>query len=358
VTGSSPRSGRRLSGLLADLAAAYPAGTLRIDEFMAAALYDRDGGYYARAETIGGARRDFSTIPSLSPLLGQAIARWALALPDSKRGPLDIIEVGAGGGHLAEAILKAAGWWARRRIHYRIVEISPRLRRAQQEHLAGRRVSWHTSVAEAVAQTDRPVVVSNELVDAFPCRLFRFENDTWSELRLPWPPPVDVQLSSHPVQDLDSDCYSSLAAENWPDGKIPAGQVVEIHASYRDWLGQWVPAALRLNHLTIDYGDVMPGLYRGRTLGSFRGYLAHQRLTGPRVWRAPGTLDLTCDVNFTDLESWGNEYGLGTREYTDQAGFLKQWLPDKLTANPGQKLAAIMNPDGAGAAFKILWQAR
>ena len=356
MTGPSPPPNRRLSGLLSDLAGAHGSGALRIDEFMTAALYDPDGGYYARAETIGGARRDFSTIPSLSPLLGQAVARWALSLPKNGSRTLDIIEVGAGGGHLAAAILKAAGWWARRRIRYRIVEISPRLRQAQQKHLAGRRVTWHASVAEAAARTESPVVVSNELVDAFPCRLFRFENDTWGELRLPWPPPVDVQLSSHPVQDLDPECYSALAPENWPNGKIPAGQVVEIHASYRDWLGQWVPVAHPLNHLTIDYGDVMPELYRGRTTGSFRGYLAHQRLTGSRVWRAPGTVDLTSDVNFTDLESWGIEYGLSTREYSDQAGFLKRWLPDKLTANPSGELAAIMNPDGAGRAFKVLWQ--
>ena len=54
-------------------------------------------------------------------------ARWARALPRSL-GPLDLIEVGAGGGHLAAAILDAAGWWARRWIRYHIVEISPRLR--------------------------------------------------------------------------------------------------------------------------------------------------------------------------------------------------------------------------------------
>ncbi len=357
MNGPSPRSSGRLSGLLAGLADEHPSRTVRIDDFMAAALYDPDAGYYSRAEAIGGVRRDFSTIPSLSPLLGQAVARWVFSLPKTGRGPLDIIEVGAGGGHLAAAILKAAGWWSRRRIRYRIVEISPRLRQAQQEYLTGRRVTWHTTVADAVAQAQRPVVVSNELVDAFPCRLFRFEDATWRELRLPWPPPVDGSLPSFPVEDLDPACFSALRSENWPGEEIPAGQVVEIHVSYRDWLAQWVPAARGLHHLTIDYGDVMPGLYRGRTAGSFRGYLAHQRLIGPRVWRAPGTIDLTCDVNFTDLESWGNECGLSTREYTDQARFLERWLPDKLTANPGGELAAIMNPDGAGGAFKVLWQA-
>jgi len=360
VTGQSPRTPRRLSGLLADMAAGHPSGTLRVDTFMATALYDPEGGYYSRAEAIGGQRRDFSTIPSLSPLLGRAVALWALSLPDSGRGSLDIIEVGAGGGHLAAAILKAAGWWARRRIRYRIVEISPRLRQAQQEHLVGSRVTWHAGVAEAMAETMAegalPVVISNELVDAFPCRCLRYEKGTWRELRLPWPPSTNGPLSSHPLEDLDPACFSALRQENWSGGIIPAGQVIEIHASYRDWLGKWASVARGLHHLTIDYGDVMPGLYRNRPTGTLRGYHAHQRLTGGAVWRAPGKVDLTCDVNFSDLEAWGCEWGLQTVEITDQAGFLSRWLPARETEKPSAELAAITDPAGAGGAFKVLWQ--
>jgi len=346
-----------LSGILTDLAAGHPSGTLRIDDFMAAALYDPDGGYYTRAEAIGGQRRDFSTIPSLSPLLGRAVARWALSLPKIGRGTLDIIEVGAGGGHLAAAIMDAAGWWARRRLRYRIVEISPGLRRAQREHLAGRRVTWHATVAEAISAAKRPVVISNELVDAFPCRCLRFVEGIWRELRLPWPPSTSDPLSSHPLEDLDQEGFTALRQDNWSGKPIPEAQIVEVHASYRDWLRGWAVSAPGLDHLTIDYGDVMPALYGNRPGGTLRGYLAHQRLTDGAVWRAPGKVDLTCDVNFTDLEKWGRECGLSTVELTDQAGFLARWLPGKLTADPGAELAAIMDPDGAGGAFKVLWQA-
>jgi SAM-dependent MidA family methyltransferase len=360
VTGQSQRKTHRLSGLLTDLAAEHPSGTLRVDTFMATALYDPEGGYYTLAEAVGGQRRDFSTIPSLSPLLGRAVARWVLSLPHSGRGPLDIIEVGAGGGHLAGTILKAAGWWARRRIRYRIVEISPRLRQAQRDHLDGSRVTWHASVAEALAETKteatRPVVISNELVDAFPCRCLRFEKGTWRELRLPWPPSTNDPLSSHPLQDLDTNCFSALRQENWDGGVIPPGQVIEVHASYRDWLGGWASAARGLHHLTIDYGDVMPELYKDRPTGTLRGYHAHQRLTGGAVWRAPGKVDLTCDVNFSDLETWGGEWGWQTMEMTDQAGFLSRWLPATETAKPSAELVAISDPDGAGGAFKVLWQ--
>jgi len=357
LSGTSGTS-RGLSMQLGDVAAGHPTGTLRVDEYMSVALYDPEDGYYTRAVAIGGHRRDFSTIPSLSPLLGRAVARWALSLPDRGREPLDIIEVGAGGGHLAATILQAAGWWTRRRIRYRIVEVSPGLRRAQQERLAGRRVTWHATVAEAVAAAKFPVVISNELVDAFPCRLLRYERGSWRELRLPWPRSVDQALQSHPLENLEAAWFSALRPENWADGIIPEGQVIEVQPSYRQWLEEWASLPRGVHHLTIDYGEPMPQLYSDRPAGTLRGYLAHQRLTGDAVLRAPGKIDITCDVNFTDLDSWGRECGLKTVELTDQEGFLGRWLPAELTENPDNELAALMDSAGAGSAFKILWQSR
>jgi SAM-dependent MidA family methyltransferase len=340
------------------MATGHPTGTLRFDDFMAVALYDPKGGYYSQAEDIGGQRRDFATIPSLSPLLGLAIARWALSLQGGWWGPVDLIEVGAGGGHLAAAIFNGAGWWSRRRIRYRIVEKSPRLRRAQQALLAGRKVSWHSSVNDAVAGSKFPVVISNELVDAFPCRLLRFEKGAWRELRLVWPPLSDQPMQSHPLTDLDTSAFTALQAMNWPEGLIPEGQIIEIHPSFMEWLGHWATAVPRLHHLTIDYGDTLPELYRGRLKGTLRGYFSHQRLTGASVLRAPGKVDLTCDVNFSDLKMWGKGCGLDTVDLTDQAGFMKRWLPGNTKAVPGGELAAILDPEGAGGAFKVLWQAK
>ena len=356
MNGPAHHSPRSLSARLADLAADHPTGTLRCDDFMAAALYDPDDGYYTRAEAIGGPRRDFSTIPSLSALLGRAVARWVLSLPGAGRGPVDIIEVGAGGGHLAAAVLESAGWWARRRVRYHIVEISPRLRRAQEEMLAGRKITWHATVAEATASSNRPIVISNELVDAFPCRLLRFENGSWRELRLAWPPAADEPLRSSSLEDPHLDDFSATGPDHWPDRKIPEGQIIEVQPLYLTWLKEWAPSAQGLDHLTIDYGDVMPGLYWGRLKGTLRGYFSHQRLTGGSVFRAPGKVDLTCDVNFTDLENWGKRCGLRTVELTDQAGFLENRLPARMKAECGPELAAITNPEGAGGAFRVLWQ--
>ena len=94
------------------------------------------------------------------------------------------------------------------------------------------------------------------------------------------------------------------------------GQRVEIHESYQHWLrgwaGHWTSGAM----LTIDYGDPMPALYHRRTCGTLRGYAHHQRLTGHEIYQAPGRLDLTADVNFSDLEKWGEELGWKTTRHS------------------------------------------
>ena len=61
----------RLSAKLADIAA-RSGGTLGVDQYMETALYDVEGGFYCRSDGVGGARRAFATIPSLSPWLGRA----------------------------------------------------------------------------------------------------------------------------------------------------------------------------------------------------------------------------------------------------------------------------------------------
>ena len=49
-------------------------GPISFRDFMEAALYDPEGGYYARRAAIGHGG-DFVTSPSMSPLFARAVAR-------------------------------------------------------------------------------------------------------------------------------------------------------------------------------------------------------------------------------------------------------------------------------------------
>jgi SAM-dependent MidA family methyltransferase len=111
--------------------------------------------------------------------------------------------------------------------------------------------------------------------------------------------------------------------------------------------------------LTIDYGDTFPDLYHRRPGGTLRAYFHHQRLTGAEVYARAGQQDVTADVNFSDLRRWGEAQGLATIGYGTLASFLREHVP-ALTreARRDAVLARLLDPDGAGGAFKVLEQER
>ncbi|MDR1144575.1 MAG: hypothetical protein LBK71_00355, partial [Verrucomicrobiales bacterium] len=82
---------------------AASGGRATVAQFMAAALYHPEFGYYTRHIRAVGRAGDFSTSATLHPLLARAVARWlveygALTLG---RGAWAVIEIGAGTGELA-----------------------------------------------------------------------------------------------------------------------------------------------------------------------------------------------------------------------------------------------------------------
>jgi len=136
--------------------------------FMERALYDPEFGYYSRNIGTVGRRGDFSTSATLSPALGQTVARWALEELIRFPKPWHLIEVGAGDGSLAMAVLGEIGLLKRHQICYHIVESSEILIK-QQKSVLGDAATWHHTISPAVAAAGhRAVVFSNELVDAFP----------------------------------------------------------------------------------------------------------------------------------------------------------------------------------------------
>lgn len=393
--GPSPFSLRR--------AIAAAGGWLSVERFMDAALFDPVSGYYtARVRTVGRAG-DFATSATLHPtILGQALARWAWArrpevvvrfgawrLPRPPRWHL--VELGGGGGQLAAGLLHALGPWRRLGLTYHLVEISPVLRAIQEERLRpwaggddGRRwrwrrgaamrparVCWHADVASALAAAGgRALVFANEFVDAFPCRVWERRAGRWREVGLMWPEKreggQDATPAAVPTERLADDDPPADLSSVFDERCFPQpreGQRVETHGRYRDFLARELAPAWRAGRLlTVDYGDELPGLYHRRPRGTRRAYFRHQTLTGAEEFYArPGQQDLTADVNFTDLRRWGRELGFGEGEpaplAATQAEFLHRWLPGvgrRAASDPG--LAFLLNPEGAGGAFRVLEQ--
>lgn len=310
-------------------------GAIPFDRWMREALYHKTFGYYAANIRGIGRRGDFTTWPVLHKSLAEGIARWALANKPS--GRWNLIEIGAGTGELAEAVLRAIGWWNRPRYH--IVDVSAPLRAEQQKRL-GRKAVWHASVAEALAACGGAALIfSNELVDAFPCRIFQQKAGGWRELAL--------RVEGGRVQEVwQNFCRVGAADPNRPtssafDHDWPEGQRIEVQESFRAWQAEWLPAWKSGAMLTIDYGDTCPALYHRRPQGTLRAYAHHQRLESREAYAGFGLRDLTVDVNFSDLQRGA---GPGSKFST-----LAEFLADQGVGGT----AALTE---AGEAFKVLSQ--
>ena len=88
--------------------------------------------------------------------------------------------------------------------------------------------------------------------------------------------------------------------------------------------------------LTIDYGSPEAG----------SAYHRHQRIEGRDIYSRIGRHDLTADVNFADLMSWGETLGWETVSLVTQREFLER-------SGVGTDLVA---GDGVGEAFQVRMQ--
>jgi len=309
---------------------------------MARALYDAGKGYYSQGiADVGGGRADFATSATLSGALGRAIAgeivAWAAA---EQLKDLRVVEVGGGDGSLMAQVKRALPMKWRWRIKWGMVEVSKPLRRIQQEKL-GKKVRWFDSMSEAVDWAGEACFIySNELLDAFPVRVFKRFGGEVQELY--------VEKGEETWGRVVEDFPKSSVMEVWEQWR--EGVRVEVCESYREWLAEWAVSLSRARMVTVDYGDEFPLLFRGKAQGTVRGYRKHQMITGVAIYEQVGEQDLTADVNFTDVREWGEELGLKTMSYKTQREFLSGFL-DGSAADE-----FLSRGDGAGEAFKVLIQ--
>jgi len=275
-------------------------GAIPFDTFMGIALHHPQDGYYTRNVRTIGSRGDFTTVPQLTPALGEAIGQWLRAQANRcgwKR--FNVIECGPGSGSLASAVMKSFGWLGKRKVDLHLVETSEPLRAEQRKFVRG---TWHSAIEEALALCEGGALIyHNEFFDAFPCRVFRKENDGWTELHLKAIEGKLQEIFLAPARPLPA---STVFARDWNDG-----QRVEVFEPVREWMrgmtASWQSGAM----LVIDYGGTTEEIYHRRPAGTLRAYRGQQRLTGDEVYEMPGRQDITADVNFDDLAIWGREFG-------------------------------------------------
>jgi SAM-dependent MidA family methyltransferase len=323
-------------------------GRVTFERFMELALYHPVHGYYTKQIATIGRKGDFSTAVSIGDSLVRCITAWIKG--EKKKLSLrkiEIIELGGGTGRLASGILRAFKPWDS--VRYQIVDISGSLRQIQEQELHGRPVVWTDAVETALGNAKGcALLISNEFVDAFPCRRFELTPHGWREI---WLALHDDFWKEEYAQPREAPASSAL------DVKFGFGQQIEVFHSYREWLGKLVRLLKKGSLLTIDYGGTPEEIYNRRPGGTIRAFFRHERIEGMGIYLRPGLQDLTADVNFVDVQNWGEDFGLETIQLVTQTEFIRQWSNhNSRTGTLADQFVA--DTSGMGTAFKVLIQTR
>jgi SAM-dependent MidA family methyltransferase len=351
-------------------------GPMPFARFMDAALYTPGLGYYERGPGQVGRGGDFCTSVSVGPLFGGLLAAQIADWLDAEGGdgPLALVEAGAHDGQLAHDILAALG--RRRpdlldRIHYWLIEPSVQRQNWQRlklENVASR-VGWVAGFDQLPPSGVRGVILSNELLDAFPVHRLGWDARRrrwfewgvgWQEGRFTWQPlPPDTG-------GPDWDQALAMAGFDLPDALravLPDGYVLEWAPGAAAWWEQAAGALRSGRLLTLDYGfTALELLNPARTTGTLRAYARHQ--TGADPLANPGEQDLTAHVNFTQIQLAGERAGLQTVGLFTQPEFLSRIAARLLahepawTAHEVRQFQSLTHPDHLGRAFRVLVQKR
>jgi len=305
-------------------------GFIPFEEWMHHALYAPGLGYYVAGSTKFGSdtpEGDFTTGPELTPLFGQALAGQVAQILAAS-GSKTILEVGAGTGALAAALIPALNLLGIRP-KYQILEVSGDLRERQRQRLSGVQATANIQWLSALPHSFRGCIIANEVLDAMPATLFRWD-DAGRVLELGVTLADSADASSAPEE-------TAVAAPRFVLAERPAGESLqtlvaqrmpplpgyrsEINQQAEAWmrqLGTWLKKGAAL---LIDYGFPQREFYHPqRAEGTLMCHFRHHAHADPLLY--PGLQDITAHIDFTAMADAALDGGLDILGYTSQARFL------------------------------------
>ena len=386
-------------------------GPLDFAEFMAAALYHPEFGYYARTARQVGRSGDFFTSVSVGPLFGEVLARrfgrWWREAGNPRNWRL--IESGAHDGRLAADILAALSLLepaAFAAIEYAIPEPLPRLQAAQRQTLRhfAERVRFLADSAELASQPLPGIAFGNEVLDALPCQVIEWQADGWHLCRVG----LDCSVSSEVgTRRLRAGCPGNSGADILPaailplpsgtdttarmdhvggtagsqffwDTQLPVSDPAQLAAlaplgrefpiGYRselrtNYAGFFTPLLAGLSSgmlLWLDYGFARPEYYHpARHQGTLRTFSHHRAGDNPLL--DPGETDISAHVDFTAVAEAAIALGCRPLAFRNQAAWLTAVGRDWLLAMEGKPDAGLLrqfttltHPAQLGGRFHVL----
>uniref|UniRef100_W5NJN9 Protein arginine methyltransferase NDUFAF7 n=1 Tax=Lepisosteus oculatus TaxID=7918 RepID=W5NJN9_LEPOC len=353
-------------------------GPISVAEYMREVLTNPVSGYYVRNDMLGP-EGDFVTSPEISQLFGELLGIWCISewMAAGKPKEFRLVEFGPGRGSLASDILRVFGQLrsvlAGSRVSIHLVEVSPKLSEVQAQRLTGGRseaagsendptyrqgttdtglpVFWYRGLDDVPKDLGFSIFLAHEFFDALPIHKFQRTEQGWREVMVDIEPQVPNKLRFvlSPTPTLASSTL--LQADEKRDHVEVSPEAGALIQRLAGRISQDGGAAL-----IADYG------HDGTKTDTFRGFHGHKLHD---VLMAPGTADLTADVDFRYLRRMAGD-GVACSGPVTQLQFLKNMGIDVRlqvllrsctdTASRTQLLHGfdmIMNPEKMGERFKF-----
>jgi len=273
-------------------------GAITFERFMEIALYHPQHGYYRRPGRVGR-QGDFLTSPTIHPMFGWAVAGWCRHVWQQIGEPDEfaIFEPGAGDGALATAILDwAEGRDPAFRAAIRYVAFEPNSPGSDS------RVEWREGPKGPAAHG---AVITNELFDAFPVRMFDVGGRGPVEVLVRWDGERFVELPGG-VASIDD---------------APEAGRFEVNSRAYPAMRALCSLVQRGAVLVFDYGYPQEELWASwRTKGTLLCFYKHTAHEDPYIH--VGDQDLTTHVNFSDLAAAAEDEGMTVFGPVSQSEFL------------------------------------
>lgn len=312
------------------------SGPISYREYIDCVLYAEGAGYYTgpRKRVGRSAESDFYTAESLGEVFSQLITSAAVdLLPAGKAAECTFVEIAA--------------------------EPETSLLGCLLEHpFAAQRVLRQ---GEPIELSGPVVIFANEWLDALPFHRLIFRDGRWRERGLRLGPngmPQEVLLDAltPPVRaaaDRLPDALENGYELDWPlEAEAALARILR-----QDWAGLL---------LLLDYGQTWASLLQDHPSGTARTYRNHRQ--GADLLEAPGSCDITCDVNWTPLQMQMEEAGMHTVTLESQESFFVQRAQTAAARiveesagrfSPArQTLMELIHPANMGQRFQALWGLR
>jgi SAM-dependent MidA family methyltransferase len=347
-------------------------GKIAFRDWMAAALYHPTLGYYNRTDLKRWGRAgDYRTSPERSELFAASFARYFATLYDRMHRPssLTIVEMGAGDGRFASRVLDALEdkyptvFNATR---YAVVELSEdaRLRITEELQRFVGRVDFECGSELKSIQSG--IVVSNELLDAFPVHRVISLGGVLKELYVTVQGDFDFDWSTG---ELSSSRLREFCRNHLP--VLSEGQIVDVNLGIEDWFGNVAENLLSGYLITVDYGAESEDLYHRpeRHRGTLRAFRRHEFVD--HVLEMPGEYDITSTVDWSYVKLEGQRHGFEVEEFAPLDRFLMrvgvlEELEARLEATSSDVEKSCLTtaaremilPTGMAGSFQVLVQKR